>query len=137
MPKDIRENYEICESIRDRLIAEYEGRRKRCLECGNIVTDPINVCQCGDMDSVDEWEPVGLLEEDYVYDVEYCIGGDLEYRSVALMIAGGGPTIYIDTGRGAVTLSYGSDEAYAWLPSEVRDEIDGYYIDMYEERRSV
>lgn len=136
MPKDIRENYEIRESIRDRLVAEYEGRRKRCLECGNIITDPTGVCQCGDMDGVDEWEPVGLLEDDYVYDIEYCVGGDLDYRSVALMIAGGGPTIYIDTGKHAVTLSWGSDEAYAWLPSEVSDEIDSYYIDIYEEKRS-
>lgn len=135
MPKDIRENYEICESIRDRLVAEYEGRRKRCLECGNIVTDPTGVCQCGDMSSVDEWEPVGLLEDDYVYDIEYCIGGDLDYRSVALMVAGGGPTIYIDTGKHAVILSWGSDEAYAWLPSEVSDEIDSYYMDIYEEKR--
>lgn len=133
---DIRENYKYCERIRDRLVATYEGRVKRCLECGRIAVDPDSVCQCGEMYDIGDWEPVLLLEDEYIYDVEYRIGGDFEYRNVSLMVAGGGPNIYIDTGSGNVELFWGSERATAWIPSEVTDEIDDIYREIYKSIRN-
>lgn len=133
---DIRDNYETCDRIRDRLVACYEGRAKRCLECGNIIVDPDGVCQCGGMDSTDEWEAISLLEDEDIYDIEYTIGGDFNYRSVSLMVACGGPNIYIDTGDNSVKLYWSNERAYAYLPSEVADEIDDIYREMYESARA-
>lgn len=132
---DIGENYKTCERIRDRLVAICEGRVFRCLECGAVVTDPEGVCRCGEMEDMDEWEQVALFDDDYIYDVEYRIGGDFEYRSVAVMVACGGPNIYVDTETRSVNLFWYSERATAWLPPEVVYEVDELYSETYESGR--
>lgn len=132
---DTKENYETCERIRDHLVAVCEGRVFRCLECGAMVTDPEGVCKCGDMEDMDEWEPVSLFEDMYIYDTEYRIGGDYEYRSVAIMVACGGPNIYIDTESRSVNLFWYNERASAWLPPEVVYEVDELYEEIYKNGR--
>ncbi len=131
------ENYKTCERIRDHLVACYEGRVKRCLECGEVFTDPVGVCECGEMESEDEWEPIAPLDDQYIYDVEYAIGGDHEYRSVTVMIACGGPNICVNTGGNCVELYWGNEEASAWLPPEVAAEIDDIFKETYETGRII
>ena len=73
--------------------------------------------------------PVGFLEwlDDGVYDVEYTIGIDKEYRSVRLMIACGGPDIYLNTRTGDVELYWQNESVRYPMSSNAINYIDSIY----------
>ena len=77
--------------------------------------------------------PVGILEwlGDGVYDVEYTIGSDKEYRSVKLMVACGGPNIYLNTRTKDVELYWWSESARYPMSSDVVNMIDSIYEEMF------
>ena len=85
----------------------------------------------------DEGEPIDMWEyfteegADGIYDIAYTIGSDKEYRGVRLMVACGGPNIYIDTMAREVQLYWWSTSAKAWIPSEVCDAIDEVWSEIY------
>ena len=68
---------------------------------------------------------------DDALDVEYTISGSGEYLGACIAITLGGPNIYINTRRGEVEGYWGSDRATAWIPSEICEEIDALYSDIY------
>jgi|TARA_R110000803_G_scaffold95372_2_gene163309 hypothetical protein len=57
----------------------------------------------------EEWEPSGYDYLENVYDIKYVVGGDGQYYGSQLMVAGGGPNIYIDTQEMQVQGYWGSD----------------------------
>lgn len=65
-------------------------------------------------------------------DIEYIIGGCKDFRGVRIAVAIGGPNVYVDTRRGTIEGYWGSDEAEAWLPSEICDEINEMFEEIYE-----
>lgn len=67
-----------------------------------------------------------------VLDIEYRIGGDGEYRSVAVTIATGGPHIEIDTGDNAVKLWWGDYKAQWNIYSDTADAIDEIFEEHYQ-----
>lgn len=77
--------------------------------------------------------PVDIVEYlgDGVYDIEYTIGSDKEYRGVRLMIACGGPNIYINTKSGDVELYWWSESARYPMSSDVVNMIDSIYEEMF------
>ena len=77
--------------------------------------------------------PANILEwlGDGVYDVEYTIGSDKEYRSVRLMVACGGPDIYLNTRTGDVELYWWGESARYPMSSDVVDMIDSTYEEMF------
>ena len=77
--------------------------------------------------------PVDILEwlGDGIYDVEYTIGSDKEYRSVRIMIACGGPNIYINTKSGDVELYWWSESARYPMSSDVVNMIDSIYEELF------
>lgn len=77
--------------------------------------------------------PVCLFDwlDDGVYDVEYTIGSDKEYRSVRIMVACGGPNIYIDTQSGDVELYWWGESARYPMSSDVIAMIDSTYEEMF------
>lgn len=66
-----------------------------------------------------------------VYDIEYTIGSDKQYRGVRLMVACGGPDIYINTMTKQVELYWWGDNASYYIPSEVCEEIDALFEEYY------
>lgn len=64
-------------------------------------------------------------------DIEYRINAQKEYKSVQVMIAFGGPNIYIDTASGNVELYWWTDRASYLLRSDVIKEIDTIFEDYY------
>lgn len=81
---------------------------------------------------VENEEPVDL----YSYfsdplDIEYRIGYDGSFRSVKVMVTCGGPNIYVDTGYGCVKGFWGTDTYERWVPSEICDEINGIFEELY------
>ena len=81
----------------------------------------------GDVYPVDIWEWLGD-----VYDVEYAVGGDKTYRSVRLMIACGGPNIYLNTRTEDVELDWWNESASYPMSSDVVNMIDSTYEDLFE-----
>ena len=76
--------------------------------------------------------PVDILEWlGDVYDVEYTIGSDKEYRGVRLMIACGGPNIYLNTRTGDVELYWWSESARYPMSKKVIDYIDSIYEELF------
>lgn len=140
--KTDRENREHCKRIAEELDTIAEGSCYRCPKCGEVIrwdNDRYNddearhACpECGEEFDESELEPFTLY--DYfsdVYDIEYRVGGDKELRSVCLMVACGGPNIYVDTGSKAVELYWWGDRASYSLLSETAEAITAEFEELY------
>lgn len=77
--------------------------------------------------------PVDILEwlGDNVYDIEYTIGSGKEYRSARIMIACGGPNIYLNTRTKDVELYWWSESARYPMSSDVVNMIDSIYEELF------
>lgn len=138
--KTDRENREHCQRIAQGVEDYAEGRVYRCPECGGILTLPDDVgdkYRCPDCETVSD---VDDLEEQSLYDyfsdcldVEYRVSGRAHdaFRSVCIMVACGGPNIYIDTASRAVELYWWTDRASYPLSHDVCDAIDDWASEMW------
>jgi len=68
-------------------------------------------------------------------DIEYRVGSDGDYRSVAVTVGTGGPHIEVDTGDNCVKLWWGGDKAKWGFDSSTGDAIDDIFREMYENCR--
>ena len=91
-----------------------------------IMADGEELCE-GDVYPVDIMQWLG----DDVYDVEYTIGSEKDYRSVRIMIACGGPNIYINTKSGDVELYWANKSASYPMSKDVIDYIDSVFEEMF------
>lgn len=113
-----RENREHCKRIAEEIEAIAEGKFYRCPDCGELYeidddTDDDGPHTCPNCDSEIEYPEQATLYDYFsdVYDIEYRISGNGEFRSVRLMVACGGPNIYVDTGSQAVELEQSPRQA--------------------------
>ena len=135
------ENTAHCKHIAQDIERIADGVVYTCPECGEMVTmietedaDGFTVYELSCGHTV-EYEPDSVTFCEYfsdVYDIEYRIGGGREYRSVKLMVACGGPDIYIDTARRAVLLYWWTDRAEYPISSTAADEIDNVFSEIFE-----
>ena len=124
------ENFEMCKSIALELEKYAEGRMYRCPDCGEIVEDSEEGCTCGaDADDLEQLSLYDYFED--ALDIEYHIGSNKEYRSVRVMVACGGPNIYIDTAERAVRLYWWADRAECWIDPDTCDAIDEMFEELY------
>lgn len=84
----------------------------------------------------EEMENNGEIYDIYTYcadalDVEYTISSRGDLLGVRLYVTLGGPNIYIDTRAGEVVGHWGADTARAWVPSEICDEINEIFEEIY------
>jgi len=96
---------------------------------GEVIADEGDALSYG----IDEGEPLSFW--DYfndALDIEYTIGSDMSFRGVRVMVTCGGPNIYVDTVRGEVFGAWWGDTASAWIPSEICDEINTVFEELYE-----
>lgn len=137
-----RENREHCKAIALRLEAIHRGEYYICPECGEWIkfdnsryngeTAEYTCQKCGA--TFDECELEAVSFYDYfqdVLDIEFRIGSDREYRSAKLMVACGGPNIYIDTAAGAVLLYWWTDRAEYLIDRDTVDAIDYWAEEWY------
>lgn len=107
----------------------------KCPECNaeHVIPGEKYKCSCGFVGDVDEYELQSLY--DYLIenglDIEYRIGSDKEYRSAEIMVAWGGPNIYIDTAENRVKLFWGGERAECYISGSVSDEIDDVCEEQY------
>ena len=136
--KTDRENRARCQCIA-------AGNMYRCPECGEEIkiedldeltreTEDGETVYCLPCGCETEYEPEQLSLYDYfadVLDIEYRVGSDKELRSVSLMVACGGPNIYIDTAKKAVLLYWWTDRAEYPISHDVCEEIDAYAEELW------
>lgn len=118
------QNWEHCRDIAHDVEAVADGEMYRCPECGEYfrVSDdrPLHLCRCGkliDMED-DEAEQVSILDWfSDVFNIQYVVDDKNNVDGMILMVACGGPNIYVDTFRRVVRLHWWNEKAeYELLP---------------------
>jgi predicted RNA-binding Zn-ribbon protein involved in translation (DUF1610 family) len=122
-----------CKHIAKTVEAYADGIVYRCPDCGEEIRIPDNV---GDKYRCPHCHFVGIVDDDDfeqcsvwdymndILDIEYRCGSDRKYRSCKIMVACGGPNIYIDTASARVKLYWWTEYAEYPLSYEARDAID-------------
>ena len=120
-----------CKAIADKLEAIAEGRLYKCPECGEYVEDNNMFCECGcqvDLignDESDPWDQVSFYDYfENALDIDYITNSQKEYKACRIMVAYGGPNIYINTWEKRVELYWWTDSASFYLSSDVCNAID-------------
>lgn len=67
------------------------------------------------------------FEEKEIYDFKWLLDKDGHYNGVILMLAFGGPAIYLDTFDGTLSLHWGSVNVYEKLDGVITDRIADYF----------
>ena len=132
-------NREHCKHIAETIEAIAEGRVYQCEECGEYVTMPHTVGEkykcphCETVAEIVEYNEVSIYDYmEGVYDIEYRIGSDMQYRSVKIMVACGGTNIYIDTQARAVRLYWWTDYAEYSLSESASCVIDDAFEELFK-----
>ena len=135
-----RENFEYCLHVAKEVEAYGEGRVYRCEECGEVVLiddddeqEEYTCPHCGATCDARDLEQLCLW--DYFndcFDIEYRVDGQKNYRSVRIMIACGGPNVYIDTASRAVELYWWSDRAECPIDIDICNEIDTIFEEYFD-----
>lgn len=137
-------NLDYCKHIRNELENYYNGEVYRCPECGEAIHIPdlgevegnddegfTLPCGCT-IEDVDDLEQMSFYDYlDEVFDIIYYVGGDKEVRGVRLMVACGGPNVYIDTFHRTVELYWWSEHATLDLCGDLCDEITEQFAQIY------
>jgi len=137
------ENYEHVKSIAKDIERIANGELFKCPDCGawigekdceyNEMFDTAK-CACGAEFSSDDLEPVTMFDYfENCLDVTYYSSGRGadDYQGVRVMVACGGPNIYIDTRRGCVELFWWNEYASADIWSDARDAIDEMFMELW------
>lgn len=126
-----KENRAHCKHIALEVEAYADGQIYRCPECEETIHLPADVgdkyrCpDCGTIHAVEDLEQLSIW--DYmsdILDIEYRVGSDRKYRSCSVMVAFGGPNIYIDTDSRSVELYWWNERASYLLSRDACDAID-------------
>lgn len=66
-----------------------------------------------------------------VLDYEITLNSRMEYRSCKVWVTLGGPNVWIDTAENEIKLAWSNERESIWLPSEICEEIDFYFEELY------
>ena len=132
-------NDKYCKAIVDDLIAIVNGEMAICRTNDNnnyYCDEMVKWSEIEDDKSVntEDFETATLYDyfETDIYNIDYIIDSYKEYKAVRVMIACGGPNVYINTWDKAVQLYWWSESGEWYIPSNVCEEIDNYWSDYYE-----
>ncbi|MEG2571020.1 MAG: hypothetical protein RSA70_06255 [Clostridia bacterium] len=137
------ENQAHCKQIAETLEQIAENNVYKCPECGEFITwnndeyntedATYNCPHCKKTVDESELEAVSMLDyfED-CYNIEYRVASHTEYRSVQVMVACGGPNIYVDTKTAAVELYWWADSADWALSRDTVIAIDEAFEELWK-----
>lgn len=84
-------------------------------------------------DIPDDWEQFTIYDYlDDVLDINFLIDCQHRYKSCRLLVAFGGPNVYVDTETGQVELYWWGDTAKYPLSRSSRDAVDAAFEEIYE-----
>ena len=96
-------------------------------------------CETGSSLETDETFDLDDLEDYTVYDyfsdcfdIQWTLNSDFTYKAVRIMVACGGPNIYINTLSGDVELYWWTDSERYPMSTDVINAIDEYFEEYYE-----
>lgn len=129
------ENTAHCKRIARNVDAYASGDVCKCPECGesiyrddwNYVGDVFRCPECGHVDNLNNFEEETIW--DYlndVYNVEFRVDCNKELRSVQIMVACGGPNIYLDTASRDVELYWWNERARWPMSSDAVQALDDW-----------
>lgn len=147
--KEEAENCETCRSIAEELEAYACGDCVKCPHCGELhykhdfeeeeTEDGETVYKCPDcgeiIDDPDDLETLSIynyFEDNDIFNTEYRIDDRGDLSSVEIMIACGGPNIYIDTEKAAVCLYWWGSAAQYPISSEAADAVEEWARECWE-----
>ena len=121
---------------RIKTVRDKEGRRETCEEqlrrmCKNIADGITNPVISNDEQEDGSVEQHGGASEwmEGVYDIRYIVDREKRYYSAELMVAGGGPTIWVSLNEMMVQGYWGGDRVN--VPFSDNLGLDDYCEDMY------
>lgn len=131
-PRRLDENARQCKSIAKSVNAWAAGDVRKCPECGETIQrdewpDIFKCPECGHIDEADNYEMQTIW--DYlsdIYNVEFRVDNSKELRSVQIMVACGGPNIYLDTASKDVELYWWTESARWPLSYEAVQALDDW-----------
>ena len=127
-----QENLERCKYLAEKIDAIHDGL---AYHSPDDYDDVIVVDDFDDVPAdVDEVTLGEFLADNY--NVEYRVGQNLDLRSVSIMLACGGPNIWVDTDSGCVELYWGTEHEQYPISWGARQEIEDYFSDEFDERVS-
>lgn len=133
-------NRDHCKRIAEELDQYANGNIYKCPECGEHCTieeeenengETVYKCSCG---CVSEYEPEQMSFYDYLedaLDIDYIVNSKKEYKACRIMVAFGGPNIYINTWEKQVELHWWTDHASYYLTTDTCNEIDACMEEYY------
>lgn len=140
-------NREHCKAISNELDLIAYGQAYRCPYCGEIIdseeyaeneefyealTDG-DECECPHCHEIEEFEQMSVYDWlNDALDIQYTINSDLSYYAGRVMVACGGPNIYVDTLYNAVRLFWWCDRAEYELSRMACDALDECLRELYE-----
>lgn len=135
------ENRQHCIHIAETLEAIHDGQMYRCPECGEYIheSDLFNSeaeyrCPCCKAEEIDpeDCEQVSFFNHfQDVFDIEYRLNAEREFKSVRLMVACGGPNIFIDTGACEVQLRWWTDSESCPIDPETCESINECFEELF------
>ena len=99
-----------------------EQLRRMCKDIAQEITDGLKIDDTSGTGTVTEW-----MED--VYDIRYLVDSRKEYMGAELLVAGGGPTIWVDTWRGQVKGWWGGDKVIENFADNLG--LDDYCEELY------
>lgn len=139
-------NYEHCKHIADTLELIANSLLYRCSECGEFINieehedneelyeaiENGDTCSCPECGEAAEFEQVSMFDwlED-VLDFDYIIDSNKQYKAARIMVACGGPSIYVDTWNESVNLYWWTDRASYSLSREACIALDKAMEELY------
>lgn len=126
------ENFEICKSIAKELEAIINGEKHVCENCGCIIEgENLTICPECESEDITTSDVYSYFYDKEIFDIKYTINGDMSYDHVRLMIACGGPNIFIDTNTQSIRLAWWNEKAEFPLDLDAVEAIDEYWAEIY------
>ena len=135
-----------CKLIAEELDLIAEGHLYKCDYCGALIDVEAyadneqlyeaiisgDYCTCPECDCETCYEPASVFDWlESALDFDYIINCNREYKAVRILVAFGGPNIYVDTLSGQVELYWWGDKASYPLSNDACAMIDEAMEELY------
>ena len=102
----------------------------RCPSCGEIYEGKEYGAECEKCEEDLEYFDLFDYFQD-VLDVEYRIDRERNFKSAKILVAFGGPTIWVDTEKSKVILQWWNEHAEAEIDDYTNDAINELFEELY------
>lgn len=132
-------NHKHCVEIAESLEKIVNGQMYRCPECGEFIPESEfdefeTTCHCCKAEiTLGSCEQASLFDyfDDSTLDIEYRLDSERKFKNVRIMVACGGPNIFIDAGACEVQLYWWTDRASCPIDPETCDAINDCFEELY------